>query len=256
MLDQLTKKHKIELSVIKTGHDQFTSGGSVSNHFVGRGIDIARVDGEIVNPGSAAARELATEIAAITGDLRPTEVGTPWSIARRGLLHRRRPPGPPARGLRRRAARRRSSRPRRRPPAAAPAAAVASAAPGQPAAAAAAPRRSRKIGDSMSFRAVTAEDAAADAKPKKGDSMSFMAVQPPAGPASAVAAPGTVPAAVADAATATASGSSSLGASALEVAKGELAKGVKEEGVNTGTDVDKYLARPGSRPATRGARAS
>ena len=42
VLDKLTEKHKIELSVIKTGHDQFTSGGSVSNHFVGRGIDIAR----------------------------------------------------------------------------------------------------------------------------------------------------------------------------------------------------------------------
>ena len=38
---------------------QFTTGGSVSNHFDGRGIDIARVDGQIVNAGSTAARELA-----------------------------------------------------------------------------------------------------------------------------------------------------------------------------------------------------
>ena len=103
--------------MIKTGHAQFTSGGSVSNHFVGRGIDIARVDGEIVNPGSPAARELATEIAEMTGDLRPTEVGTPWAIGASGLLHRRRPPGPPPRRLRRRAARRASRRP---PPAAPP----------------------------------------------------------------------------------------------------------------------------------------
>ena len=80
------QEHKIELSVIKTGHDQFTSGGSVSNHFVGRGIDIARVDGEIVNPGSPAARELATEIAEMTGDLRPTEVGTPWAIDAEGFF--------------------------------------------------------------------------------------------------------------------------------------------------------------------------
>ncbi len=50
LLGKLTEEHKIELSVIKTGHDKFTSGGSVSNHFEGRGIDIARVDGEIVNP--------------------------------------------------------------------------------------------------------------------------------------------------------------------------------------------------------------
>ena len=52
LLDKLTEKHKIELSVIKTGHAQFTSGGSVSNHFEGRGIDIARVDGEIVDPAA------------------------------------------------------------------------------------------------------------------------------------------------------------------------------------------------------------
>ena len=72
-------------------------------------------------------------------------------------------------------------------------------------------------------------------------------MQPPAGPPSAVAA-GAVPAVVADAATATAGGSSGLGAAALETAKAELAKGVKEEGVNTGTDVDKYLKEAGVAP--------
>ena len=97
---------------------------------------------------------------------------------------------------------------------------------------------------------VKAEDAqrAADAPLKVADSGAFRAVQPPAGPASAVAAPGTAPAVVADAATATASGSSGLGASALEVAKQELAKGVKETGVNTGADVNKYLASAGVAP--------
>ena len=73
-------------------------------------------------------------------------------------------------------------------------------------------------------------------------------MKPPAGPASAIAPAATTPAVVADAATATAGGSSSLGASALEVAKGELAKGVKEEGVNTGTEVDQYLAAAGVGP--------
>ena len=135
VLDKLTEKHKIELSVIKTGHDQFTSGGSVSNHFVGRGIDIARVDGEIVNPGSTAARELATEIAALTGDLRPTEVGTPFPIGAPGFftdgahqdhIHVAFDGEPPG-GL--------HSAPRRRRGAAA---AAAAAVPGQPVAAAAA----------------------------------------------------------------------------------------------------------------------
>ena len=242
LLDKLTEKHKIELSVIKTGHDQFTSGGSVSNHFVGRGIDIARVDGEIVNSGSPAARELATEIAEITG-----EIGRPRS-ARRGRSAPR-ASSPTARTRTTCTWPSTASRPPGFTPPAPAAAAAAAVTPGQPAAAAAAvPAEPKpKPGDSGSFMAVKAEDAAAADPPKKGDSGVFMAVKP-AGPASALAAPGTVPAAVADAATATASGSSSLGASALEVAKGELAKGVREEGVNTGADVDKYLAEAGVAP--------
>ncbi len=244
LLGKLAEKHKIELSVIKTGHAQFTTGGSVSNHFEGRGIDIARVDGEIVNSGSPAARELASEIAEMTGDLRPTEVGTPFPIAASGFftdgahqdhLHVAYDGEPPP-GFQAPAA------------AATPAAPVASAAavsaPAQPAGAAAAVAEPKaKPGDSLSFRAVTAEDAAKAAG--KNDELSFM--QPPAGPASAVAA-GPVPAVVADAATATAGGSSGLGAAALETAKAELAKGVKEEGVNTGAEVDQYLKEAGVAP--------
>ena len=170
LLGKLAEKHKIELSVIKTGHAQFTSGGSVSNHFEGRGIDIARVDGEIVNSGSPAARELASEIAEMTGDLRPTEVGTPWAIGASGFftdgghqdhLHVAFDGEPPA-GFKAPA------------PSAAPAAGAAAArhrAPPSPRP----PRRPRaspppprpplaqpkaKPGDSLSFKAVTAEDAA------------------------------------------------------------------------------------------------
>ena len=149
--------------MIKTGHDQFTSGGSVSNHFEGRGIDIARVDGEIVNSGSTAARELATEIAALTGDLRPTEVGTPFSIGAPGFftdgahqdhLHVAFDGEPPA-GF--------------TPPApAAPAAPVAAvaAAPvaGQPVAAAAAAEPAGNGKESLSLSAVTAEAASKRAR--------------------------------------------------------------------------------------------
>jgi cell wall-associated NlpC family hydrolase/murein DD-endopeptidase MepM/ murein hydrolase activator NlpD len=86
LLAALTKEHKVSLSVIKTGHDQFTSGGSVSNHFLGRGIDIASVDGEIVRPNSIASRELAEAIAELPESIRPTEVGTPWSINAEGFF--------------------------------------------------------------------------------------------------------------------------------------------------------------------------
>ena len=86
MLTALTQEHKIGLSVMITGHDQFTSGGSVSNHFVGRGLDVATVDGEIVRPNSIASRELAETLTELPESIRPTEVGTPWSINAPGFF--------------------------------------------------------------------------------------------------------------------------------------------------------------------------
>ena len=74
------------LSVIITGHDQYSSSGSVSNHFVGRGLDIANVDGEIVRPNSIASRELAEALADLPESIRPTEVGTPWPINAPGFF--------------------------------------------------------------------------------------------------------------------------------------------------------------------------
>ena len=252
VLSKLAQDHKVGLSVITSGHDKLTSGGSVSNQWVGRGLDIASVDGEPVNPSNAAARELVNAIADIGGDTRPSEVGSPWAIADPAFFtdgaHQDHvhvafddpiaPDWKPPAGLA-------ASAPAA-PAAGAPVAAAA-AVPGQPVAAAAAEPKP-KASDSISFRAVTAEDAAA--KPKKSDSIAFRALQPPGGPAKFVAEPGTVPAPVADAAAATASGGggSGLGASALEFAKKEAAAGVKEEGTNTGAKVDEYLAAAGVAP--------
>jgi hypothetical protein len=86
VLADLAQEHRIGLSVIKTGHDKFTSGGSVSNHFVGRGLDIASVDGAPVSSSNAAAREVVSALAALDGDIRPTEVGSPWAIAAPGFF--------------------------------------------------------------------------------------------------------------------------------------------------------------------------
>ena len=86
VLTAVTKEHKVALSVVVTGHDQFTSGGSVSNHYVGRGIDIASVDGEIVRPSSIASRELAEALVDLPESIRPTEVGTPWAINAPGFF--------------------------------------------------------------------------------------------------------------------------------------------------------------------------
>jgi cell wall-associated NlpC family hydrolase len=86
VLTALTKEHKIELSVVITGHDQYTSGGSVSNHFVGRGLDIASVDGEIVRASSIKSRELAEALTDLPESIKPTEVGTPWPIDAPGFF--------------------------------------------------------------------------------------------------------------------------------------------------------------------------
>jgi cell wall-associated NlpC family hydrolase/murein DD-endopeptidase MepM/ murein hydrolase activator NlpD len=86
LLTSVTKEHRVSLSVIMTGHDQYTSSGSVSNHFVGRGLDIASVDGEIVRPNSIASRELAQALADLPESIRPSEVGTPWSINAPGFF--------------------------------------------------------------------------------------------------------------------------------------------------------------------------
>jgi CHAP domain len=81
VLGKLVERHEVGLSVIKTGHDQFTSSGSVSNHFHGRGIDIASVDGRPVNVSNLAARDLVEDLAALPKGLRPEEVGAPWDLA-------------------------------------------------------------------------------------------------------------------------------------------------------------------------------
>jgi cell wall-associated NlpC family hydrolase/murein DD-endopeptidase MepM/ murein hydrolase activator NlpD len=86
MLTALTKEHKIGLSVVITGHDQYSASGSVSNHFVGRGLDIASVDGEIVRPNSIASRELAEALTDLPESIKPTEVGTPWPIGEPGFF--------------------------------------------------------------------------------------------------------------------------------------------------------------------------
>jgi cell wall-associated NlpC family hydrolase len=86
-LEKLAEHHDIAISVIKTGHPEFVAGShSVSNHYYGRALDIASVDGRAVNAGNPAAREVATEIAALDPAIRPSEVGTPWPIGAPGFF--------------------------------------------------------------------------------------------------------------------------------------------------------------------------
>ncbi|MGZ9101060.1 MAG: hypothetical protein ACXW3O_15285, partial [Brevundimonas sp.] len=254
-LTKLSGEHKLKISCMCSDHPKFTTGGSVSNHAMGRGLDIASVDGEIVNPGSGAARELASELSQLPEQYRPDEIGSPWPISGPGYFtdagHQDHlhlgfkqeidtswtpPADVAAKGAATAAAGGDGVSAAAVAPAtpvapAAPAAAApVAAAPAAPAAAAAAAAPpAPKAGDSGQFLAAVAH--AADAG-KKGGSGVFLAAQPPVGPPSAVAPPGSVPGMVdAAAAAAPGAGGSSVGAAALKVAQTQL--GVHESGVNT-----------------------
>ena len=80
VLTKLSQEHKIVVSCMCSDHPRLTTGGSVSNHTFGRGLDIASIDGEIVGPGSALAREVASELSQFDPALRPDEIGSPFAI--------------------------------------------------------------------------------------------------------------------------------------------------------------------------------
>ncbi|HZB77572.1 MAG TPA: hypothetical protein VE526_15175, partial [Solirubrobacteraceae bacterium] len=80
VLTKLSQEHKITVSCMCSDHSKFTSGGSISNHAFGRGLDIAAIDGEIVSPSSPLAREIASELSGFDAAIRPDEIGSPFAI--------------------------------------------------------------------------------------------------------------------------------------------------------------------------------
>jgi hypothetical protein len=59
LLAWIAERHRIVVSVIKTGHPRFVTGTrKVSNHWYGRAATISEVDGRPVASGSAAAASL------------------------------------------------------------------------------------------------------------------------------------------------------------------------------------------------------
>jgi len=80
LLAAVSRHHTISISAMASDHDQFTAGGSVSNHYVGRAVDIAVVDGQPVGPGNAAARSLAESLSKLPESIRPSEIGSPWAL--------------------------------------------------------------------------------------------------------------------------------------------------------------------------------
>lgn len=78
LLDAISRRYTIGVSVFKTGHSMRTRSGSISNHYYGRAADIFFVDGGPVRVSNAAAERLVLELAGIDGPLRPDELGHPF----------------------------------------------------------------------------------------------------------------------------------------------------------------------------------
>ena len=80
LLAWIAQRHRIVVSVIKTGHPRFVTGThKVSNHWYGRAATISEVDGRAVTRGSAAAAALWDQLQTAPKAFRPDEIGAPWS---------------------------------------------------------------------------------------------------------------------------------------------------------------------------------
>jgi soluble lytic murein transglycosylase-like protein len=76
LLALMTKDHQITITSLRSDHSQMTASGNVSNHYYGRAMDIAAVDGVSCTDTSTTApcAELGYALAQISGPLHPTEL--------------------------------------------------------------------------------------------------------------------------------------------------------------------------------------
>ena len=79
LLQALSRRYTLGVSVFKTGHSMRTRSGSISNHFYGRGADIFFVNGQSVSSSNEGARELVRTIGGLGSDARPSEIGHPFA---------------------------------------------------------------------------------------------------------------------------------------------------------------------------------
>ena len=86
VLRRIADAHVIVVSAMCSDHPQFTAGGSISNHWLGRGADVAVIDGVPVSAASLTAREVAAGLQALDPTIRPDEVGSPFVIGLPGYF--------------------------------------------------------------------------------------------------------------------------------------------------------------------------
>jgi hypothetical protein len=76
LLALMTEDHQITITALRSDHSQMTASGNVSNHFYGRAMDIASVDGVSCTDTSTTApcAELGYALAQLPAPLHPTEL--------------------------------------------------------------------------------------------------------------------------------------------------------------------------------------
>jgi len=76
LLALMTQNHQITISALRSDHSEMTASGNVSNHFYGRAMDIASVDGVSCTDTSTTApcAELGYSLAQLPAPLHPTEL--------------------------------------------------------------------------------------------------------------------------------------------------------------------------------------
>ncbi len=76
LLALITRDHQITISALRSDHSEMTASGNVSNHFYGRAMDIASVDGVSCTDTSTTApcAELGYSLAQLPAPLHPTEL--------------------------------------------------------------------------------------------------------------------------------------------------------------------------------------
>jgi hypothetical protein len=81
LLAEVGKRHLVRISCLRSGHSLYVKGTRrVSNHTVWRAVDIDRVDGGGVGAGNGAAHRLVQWLNGLQGELRPSEIGSPWVL--------------------------------------------------------------------------------------------------------------------------------------------------------------------------------
>jgi hypothetical protein len=86
VLTKLARTHAVTVSAMCSDHPKFTAGGSLSAHYLGRGVDIAAIDGVPVNAGNPTARDVALGLGSLDPTYRPDEIGSPFVIAAPGYF--------------------------------------------------------------------------------------------------------------------------------------------------------------------------